>query len=36
VPALLAISYAFARLDELWLARVNRVARKVIVLPAGR
>jgi peptidoglycan/LPS O-acetylase OafA/YrhL len=33
VPALLAIGYAFARVDELWLAQVNRVARKVIVLP---
>lgn len=36
VPALLAVAYAFARVDELWLRQVNRVARKVIVLPDGQ
>jgi peptidoglycan/LPS O-acetylase OafA/YrhL len=34
VPALLAVGYAFARVDELWLAQVNRVARRVIAVPA--
>jgi peptidoglycan/LPS O-acetylase OafA/YrhL len=33
VPALLAVGYAFARVDEIWLAQVNRVARRVIVVP---
>jgi peptidoglycan/LPS O-acetylase OafA/YrhL len=33
VPALLAVGYAFARLDEIWLAQVNRVAQRVIVAP---
>ncbi|MEA2775121.1 MAG: hypothetical protein QOF90_527 [Acetobacteraceae bacterium] len=35
LPVLLAVGYAFARVDELWLAQVNRVARRVIVAPAG-
>jgi peptidoglycan/LPS O-acetylase OafA/YrhL len=30
-PALFAVGYAFARLDEIWLAQVNRVAQRVIV-----
>jgi hypothetical protein len=30
---LLAVGYAFARLDEIWLAQVNRVAQRVIVAP---
>lgn len=33
-PALLAVSYAFARMDEIWLAQINRVARRVITSPA--
>jgi peptidoglycan/LPS O-acetylase OafA/YrhL len=33
IPALLAVGYAFARVDELWLAQVNRVARRVIAAP---
>jgi peptidoglycan/LPS O-acetylase OafA/YrhL len=33
VPALLAVGYAFARVDELWLAQVNRVARRLIAAP---
>lgn len=33
VPALLAVGYAFARVDEWWVARLNRVARKAIVVP---
>src|SRR4051794_32942615 len=35
MPVLFAVGYAFARVDELWLAQVNRVARKVVVLPGG-
>jgi peptidoglycan/LPS O-acetylase OafA/YrhL len=35
VPVLLAVAYAFARVDELWLAQLNRVARKVIVVPGS-
>jgi peptidoglycan/LPS O-acetylase OafA/YrhL len=34
VPALLTVGYAFARVDELWLAQVNRIAKRVIVVPA--
>jgi peptidoglycan/LPS O-acetylase OafA/YrhL len=34
VPALFALSYVFARVDEIWLAQVNRVARRVISVPA--
>jgi len=30
VPVLLAVGYAFARVDELWLAQVNRVARRIV------
>nr|WP_294512217.1 acyltransferase [uncultured Rhodopila sp.] len=33
LPALLAVGYAFARVDELWVARLNRLAR--IVVPDG-
>jgi peptidoglycan/LPS O-acetylase OafA/YrhL len=33
LPALLAVGYAFARLDEIWLAQVNRVAQRMIVAP---
>jgi peptidoglycan/LPS O-acetylase OafA/YrhL len=33
VPALFAVGYAFARLDEMWLAQINRVARRVIATP---
>jgi peptidoglycan/LPS O-acetylase OafA/YrhL len=36
MPALLAVGYAFARVDEIWLAQVNRVAQRVIVVPGGR
>jgi peptidoglycan/LPS O-acetylase OafA/YrhL len=35
LPALLALAYAFARVDELWVAQLNRVARTVIVAPGG-
>jgi peptidoglycan/LPS O-acetylase OafA/YrhL len=31
VPALLAVGYAFARLDEIWLAQINRVTQSVII-----
>ena len=34
-PALLAVGYAFARLDEIWLTLVNRLAKRVIA-PPGR
>lgn len=30
LPVLIAVAYAFARVDEAWLAQVNRVARRVI------
>jgi peptidoglycan/LPS O-acetylase OafA/YrhL len=33
MPALLAVGYAFAVVDEFWLAQVNRVARLVIAVP---
>ena len=33
IPALLTVGYVFARLDEIWLALVNRVARRVIAMP---
>lgn len=35
MPALLAVGYAFARVDEIWLAQVNRVAQRVIVVPGS-
>jgi peptidoglycan/LPS O-acetylase OafA/YrhL len=33
VPALLAVGYAFARVDEVWVAQLNRVAR--VIVPEG-
>jgi peptidoglycan/LPS O-acetylase OafA/YrhL len=33
VPALMLIAYAFARIDELWLTQVNRVAHRVVAAP---
>jgi hypothetical protein len=30
------MEYAFARVDELWLAQASQVARKVIVAPNWR
>jgi peptidoglycan/LPS O-acetylase OafA/YrhL len=33
IPALLAVGYAFARVDEIWVAQINRVARWVIAAP---
>lgn len=33
VPALLVVSYGFARIDEMWLTQVNRVTRRVIPVP---
>nr|WP_294529011.1 acyltransferase [uncultured Rhodopila sp.] len=33
LPALLAVGYAFARVDELWVARLNRMARRAIAVP---
>jgi peptidoglycan/LPS O-acetylase OafA/YrhL len=35
VPALLAVGYGFARVDELWVAQLSTVARKAIVVPDG-
>jgi sulfite exporter TauE/SafE len=35
IPALLAVSYGFARIDEMWLTQVNRVTKRVIPLPAS-
>ncbi len=33
VPALFAVAYAFARVDEAWVEQLNRVARRVIAAP---
>ena len=35
VPALFAVCYAFARIDEAWLGLVNRASRRMIPSAAG-
>jgi peptidoglycan/LPS O-acetylase OafA/YrhL len=34
IPVLLMVGYAFAWVDEVWLAQVNRVAKRVITAPS--